>query len=29
MGVYNVKSQSELSGFYIVFKGSVQNEKKG
>ncbi|NPV13098.1 MAG: insulinase family protein [Ignavibacteria bacterium] len=29
MAVINIKSQTDLSGFYIVFKGSVRNEKKG
>ena len=29
MAVINVKSQTELSGLYIVYKGSVRNEKKG
>lgn len=29
MAVINVKSETDLSGFYIVFKGSVQLETKG
>jgi predicted Zn-dependent peptidase len=29
MSVLNVKSETDLSGFYIVYKGSVCNEKKG
>jgi predicted Zn-dependent peptidase len=29
MAVINVKSQTDLSGFYIVFHGSVMKEKKG
>jgi len=29
MGVINLKSQTDLSGFYIVYKGSVMNEKVG
>lgn len=29
MSLINVKSETDLSGFYIEFKGSVQNEKKG
>ena len=29
MAVINVKSQTDLSGFYVVYKGSVRNEKKG
>jgi predicted Zn-dependent peptidase len=29
MAVINLKSQTDLSGFYIVYKGSVQNEKPG
>jgi len=29
MAVINVKSQTDLSGFYVVYKGSVKNEKKG
>lgn len=29
MAVINVKSQTDLSGFYIVFHGSVMNEKEG
>jgi len=29
MAVINVKSQTDLSGFYVVYKGSVRNERKG
>lgn len=29
MSVINVKSQTDLSGFYIVYEGSVKNERKG
>ena len=29
MAVINVKSPTDLSGFYVVYNGSVQNEKKG
>ena len=29
MAVINLKSQTDLSGFYIIYKGSVQNEKSG
>jgi len=29
MAIINVKSETDLSGFYIVYKGSVRNEKKG
>jgi len=29
MSVINLKSQTDLSGFYIIYKGSVQNEKSG
>lgn len=29
MSVINIKSQTDLSGFYIVFHGSVMNEKEG
>ena len=29
MAVINIKSETDLSGFYVVFKGSVQNEKPG
>jgi predicted Zn-dependent peptidase len=29
MGVINIKSATDLSGFYIVYKGSVRNETSG
>ena len=29
MGINNIKSQTDLSGFYVVFHGSVLNETKG
>jgi len=29
MAIINVKSQTDLSGFYVVFHGSVMNEKEG
>ena len=29
MSVINVKSQTDLSGFHVVYRGSVKNEKKG
>ena len=29
MAVINLKSQTDLSGYYIIYKGSVQNEKVG
>jgi len=29
MAIINAKSQTDLSGFYIVYKGSVRNERKG
>jgi len=29
MAIINLKSETDLSGFYIVYKGSVQNENVG